>query len=218
MEGLMRTKHFVLVLTLTLSLISLLNISNAMAGGKWAAKGTFVEGCSCNPPCACELTGDIEAGCQGVGAMSFSGGSYMGTDLTGAKMAVAFTPGKWVRLYIDAKNDKQKEAATAMAKDYYKAFGPIEATSVAKIDIMGKDGKYTTKIDDGKIMTLETEPMLGGDGKTPVVHKNTKSKLVGDFKQAKTISCMYQDGERKLELKSSNSYFNEKVNTTGTME
>ncbi|MBI4548668.1 MAG: DUF1326 domain-containing protein [Ignavibacteriae bacterium] len=212
----MRSNYFIL-LALAIGAISILFTGTVIAGGKWSAKGTFVEGCSCNPPCACELTG-VEMGCQGVGAMEFTGGSYMGTDLTGAKITYATTPGQWVRIYVDAKDDKQKEAATAFAKDYYKGFGPVEASSAAKIDISGKNGRYTVKVDDGKIMTLVTEPILGGDGKTPLVHKNTKSKLVVDFKQGKTVSGMFSDGERKFELKSSNSYFNDKVKSEGTLE
>jgi hypothetical protein len=47
----------------------------------------------------------------------------------------------------------------------------------AKIDINGKDGAYTVKVDGGKIMTCTTEPVLGGDNKTPITHTNTKDAL-----------------------------------------
>ena len=206
------------VVVLLMALVATLPASLASAGWKWSAKGTFVEGCSCNAPCSCELTGDLEAGCQGVGAVELSGGKYMGTDLTGAKIAYAGLPGQWVRIYVDAKNDKQRDAAMEFAKGYYKSWGTVEDSKAAKIDIMGKGGKYTVKVDDGKIFALETEPILGGDGKTPLTHTNTKSKLSPIFKQAKTLTCTFQDGERKFELKSSNSFFNDKLNSQGTLE
>jgi len=213
----MRSHYFVL-LALAIGAISMLFTDTATAGGKWKMQGVFVEGCSCNAPCACELTGDVEMGCQGVGALELNGGSYMGADLKGAKIAYAGVPGQWVRTYVDAKSDKQREAAMEFAKGYFKDWGTMEASKAAKIDIMGKDGKYTVKVDDGKIFALETEPVLGGDGKTPVTHTNTKSKLSPIFKQAKTMSCTFQDGERKFELKSSNSYFNDKVKSEGMLE
>lgn len=213
----MQSRYFVL-LGLVICALFILFAGTAIADGKWKAQGMTVEGCSCIAPCTCELTGDVEMGCQGVGFTSLTAGNYMGVDLKGVKFAYATTPGEWVRVYVDAKDEKQKEAATAFAKNYYKGFGPVEAASAVKIDITGKDGKYTVKIDDGKICVLETEPILGGDGKNPLIYSNTKSKLGPVFMQAKTVSCTYHDGERKFELKGSNSYFNTKLKSEGTLE
>lgn len=208
----MRTKYMVLGL-----MFGMLFAGYAIAGGKWSVKGTFIEGCSCNMPCGCELTG-VEMGCEGVGVLSLTGGSYNGVDLTGAKMAYAMVPGDWVRLYVDAKNDAQKNAAIEFAKGYYGGFGKLESASAGKIDIAGKDGKYTVKVNDGKIMQLTTEPVLGGDNKTPITHTNTKSNLSSVFMQAKTVSGTFSDGDRKFELRDSNSYFNTNLKSEGTIE
>ena len=127
-------------------------------------------------------------------------------------------PGSWVRIYVDAENDKQKDAATEFPKYIYSAFGKIESASIAKIEFTGENGNYTVKVDGGKILQLATEPVLGGDNKTPVTHTNTKSKLNSVFMQGKTVSGGFSDGERKFELKGGNSYFNDRMKSKGVFE
>ncbi|MDG6006521.1 MAG: DUF1326 domain-containing protein [Candidatus Brocadia sp.] len=180
---------------------------NTHAGEKYSVKGIFVEGCSCNLPCACELIG-WEGGCQTMAALSLSDGNYDGTDLTGAKIAYAMKPGDWVNIYVDAKDDKQKQAAISFAKGVCGHYGKIGKADNAKIEFSGKDGNFIVKVDDGKILQLTTEPVLGGDNKTPIIHTNTKCKLSPVLMQGRVISGNYSDGERKFELKGGNSYFN----------
>src|SRR5947209_8431535 len=101
--------------------------SSASAGDKqdYNVAGEWVEGCSCTGICTCEMTG-LEMGCAGVGAMKLASGSYMGTDLSGVKIAYATMPGHWVRLYVDAANSEQRKAAEAFARAVYTPFGKIE--------------------------------------------------------------------------------------------
>src|SRR5205807_6337661 len=42
----------------------------------FSVSGTFVEGCSCSGPCPCELTG-VAHGCNGVGGVAVTSGTYM---------------------------------------------------------------------------------------------------------------------------------------------
>jgi hypothetical protein len=178
-------------------------------------EGVFVEGCKCGIPCACELTG-VEMGCSGVGAMSLTGGKFQGVDLSGVKLAYGGTPGEWVRLYVDAPKANQRDAALSFAKGYYKKWGKIEAAKDARIDIAGHDGNYTVTVDNGKIMELKTEPVLGGDQKTPIKISNTKSELNPVFLQGRTVSGKFEDDNRSFKLKDSNSYFN-KLNAKGEL-
>lgn len=180
------------------------------------AKGMFVEGCSCGRPCACQLTG-IEPGCQGVNALALTGGSYQGVDLTGVKIAFGLGAGKWVRLYVDAPKPEQREAATAFAKAYSAAFGKIEEVKAARVEISGQAGTYTLKVDGGKIMNLVTEPVLGGDGKTPLMYSNIHDSLHPTVKQGKTVTGKYQDGGHAFELKDSNAYFHETFESKGSL-
>jgi hypothetical protein len=213
----MRTRYLSFVFMLISGVIFLLSVTNVHAGVKYSVKGVFVEGCSCNIPCACELFG-LETGCHTVAALSLSDSNYDGVDLSDAKIAYATKPGDWVIIYVDAKDDKQKQAAIKFAQGACGHYGKIEKANSAKIEFSGKDGNYTVKVDGGKILQLTTEPILGGDNKTPVTHTNTKSKLTPVFMQGRVVSGNFSDGERKFELKGSNSYFNTSMQCEGSLE
>lgn len=172
----------------------------------YSATGMFVEGCSCNAPCPCQLIG-LEHGCQGVVAMVLNSGHYQGGNLSGAKIAAAMSPTNWVRLYIDAKGSQQRKAAEAFARAYFGSIGKIEAVKDSKIQLTGKAGNYKLLVDEGKTITLITKPVLGGNGRTPLVYSNIHDPLHSTVMQAKTVSGSFKDGEREFTLESSNAYF-----------
>ncbi len=138
--------------------------------------GTFVEGCSCSMVCRCNM-GQMGHGCQGVGAMVIMSGSYKGVDLGGAKMAYGVAPGSWVRIYTEAKDASQQEALRAFLRAAFSPLGKVEEVKTAKIELTGDGGKYTLKVDGGRIMSLTTEPVLGADQKTPFSYHNTLMPL-----------------------------------------
>lgn len=178
----------------------------------------YVEGCSCHAPCSCQLTGGSSkvGKCEGVNAVKFTGGHYRGADLKGAAFAFATEAGNWTRVYVDARPD-QREAATELARKYASAFGAVEEVRNAPISIEGEAGRYTLKVGDGKIMTLVTEPIMGGDGQTPLVYQNIHDPLHSTVKQGRVVSATFRDGEHAFELKGSNAYFNEAFETKGKM-
>ncbi|MBE7547074.1 hypothetical protein KsCSTR_31080 [Candidatus Kuenenia stuttgartiensis] len=210
----MRTKYYILLLILFFVGIPLFFVSNVTAEETYHIEGVFVEGCSCDIPCPCELI-SFNMGCQTVAALSLEESIFKGTDLTGVKIAYATKPGEWVRIYVDAKNEEQKQAAIAFAKIICAAYGKIESAGSAKIAFSGKGGNFAVTVDGGKIMVLTTEPVLGGDNATPVMHTNTKSKLNRVFMQGRVVSASFHDGERKFELKGSNAYFNTNMKCEG---
>jgi hypothetical protein len=182
-------------------------------------EGMYVEGCTCKPPCACELTG-LDMTCQGVGAFRFTGGKYNDVSLAGVSVAYAGEAGTWARLYVDAKDAKQKDAVTALAKAALKDFAPCEKVLDAKIEITGSDGKYTAKVSDGKenLFTLTTEPILGGDGKTPLVYSNIHDPIHPEVMQGKTIKCEYKDDKHAFKIEEgSNAYFQPKLKASGKL-
>lgn len=187
----------------------------AKAAADFNVEGVFVEACSCRPPCPCELTG-VNMPCNGVGAYQIERGKYAGEDLSGAKIAYAVGLGEWVNLYIDAKDDKQRVAAEKFARAVYAAFGPIKEVKAGKIDFAGKDGAYTVTVDGGKIMKCQTEPVLGGDNKTPIGHTNIKNPVNSTVYQGTCVVCTYSDGDKKFTVeKGRNAYFNPKVRGSG---
>jgi hypothetical protein len=180
----------------------------------FAVSGIFVETCTCDAPCGCEMIG-LEMGCQGVGALQLSSGSYMGSDLAGIKIVYAMVPGEWVRLYIDAKPE-QRKAAEALGRAVYTPFGTIEAVKAAKIDLRGSAGAYSVSVDDGKIATYQTQPVLGADKKTAVGHTNINDTLNTTLYQGKGASCTFHDEGRKFHIDAgTNAFFNDHMNASG---
>jgi hypothetical protein len=163
--------------------------------------------------CPCELTG-VAMGCQGVGAVQADQASYDGTDISGFKAAYAVAPGNWVVIYIDAPEGKA-DAATAFMKGALSAFGPVETVKMAKIDISGHGGSFKATVGDGSIMTITTEPVFGGDKKTPLTYNNIHDALHPTVMQGKTIGCTYSDGGHSFTLKGSNAYFNDHIQSSG---
>jgi hypothetical protein len=178
--------------------------------------GTYVEACSCHIPCPCAMTGSAE-GCQGLDSMELSGGTYHGVDLKGVKITVAKAQEKWARVYLDAPDPKQREAAAAFATAWASQMGKVEAVKHAKIEISGKDGSYTVKVDNGKIAQLTTVVILGADEKHPLSHVNLKAPFNPTLYQARTLSGSFRDGARSFELKDSNSYFNPQMKASGEL-
>ena len=174
----------------------------------------FVEGCSCSIPCTCEM-GQMRHGCQGVGAVVITSGSFNGTDLAGTRIAYATMPGSWIRLYLQSKSDVQGKALTEFAKRAFADFGKVESVKSAVVEVTGKDGNYSLKVDGGKIMELATEPVLGLDKKTPLSYNNTFNPISPTVMQGKTSKGSYHDGDRSFTLGGSNAYFNANAKGNG---
>jgi len=187
----------------------------AAEGKDFSVEGHYLEACSCRPPCPCELTG-VMMGCKGVGAYQFDKGSYDGEDFSGTRIAYSLYIGEAVHIYIDAPDAKKRAAVEKFGRAFLKAFGPIKGVHESKVEIAGKDGSYTLKVDGGKTMACVTEPVLGGDKKTPIVHSNTHDVVNRTMYQGTCVSCTYAEGEMKITLeKGRNAYFNQGMKATG---
>ncbi len=177
--------------------------------------GFYVEMCSCRPPCPCELTG-ADMSCSGVGAYQFDKGAYGGEDFSGTRVAYSLHIGKEVHLYIDAPDAKKRAAAEKFARAALAAFGPVKGVHEAKVEIAGKDGAYTVKVNGGKTLSCISEPVMGGDKKTPIKHDNTLDALNPVMYQGKCVSCTYAEGENKITLEAGrNAYFNQHMKSSG---
>jgi hypothetical protein len=191
--------------------------ASAAGSRPFSINGYYVEACSCLPPCSCELTGP-DMTCKGVGAYSFDSGSFDGQDFSGTRVAYSLYIGDSVHLYIDAPNAQKRATAELFAKAALKGFGPVKGVSDAKIELSGHDGTYTVKVDGGKIMTCTTEPVMGGDMKTPVVHSNGHDVLNPTMYQGLCDGCTYSDGDMKITLeKGRNAYFNQHMQASGKL-
>ena len=178
--------------------------------------GMYVEGCSCSPPCPCEITG-LNMGCQGVGGFAISRGTFQGQDLSNVKIAYATAPGDWVACYVDAPTDAKRSAGAALAKAAFGAWGKMAAVKTAPIEITGSQGSYTLTVDGGRVMSLKTAPFPGLDKGKPITYSNINSVMHPVVMQAKTVSCTYRDGDKTFTLKDSNAYYNPALKANGVL-
>ena len=201
-----------------LGLMGIVSLASVWAADKHPYKldGTFVEGCSCKQPCAAAFI-SFDPGCKWIGAMAISAGSYQGGDLAGVKLAMVQGAEKWVRIYLDVPNKKQHAAAEAFARAYLTDFGMVEAVKDAKVEITGNAGKFTVKVDDGKILQFASEPVLGRDKKTPVTHANVLDPVLTTYSQGKTLSADFKDDKRSFKLEDSNAFYNDRMNCSGEL-
>jgi hypothetical protein len=181
----------------------------------------YAEACSCEAPCACELLGP-DMTCKGVGAFELKSAKYDGKDISGTKMAYALGVGKWVHVYIDQKDAKKHEAAEAFARAAISGFGPVKFVKDADISIEEKSDKYTVSVNAGKTMKFETEPVMGGDEKTPLTYSNVKDPIHPVMMQGKSTSVSYagsdSDGDRGFKIdKGKNAYFNNHIKSNGSI-
>ena len=185
------------------------------AKSAFSVKGMYVEGCSCSAPCPCEIVG-VKMGCEGLNFFVINSGKFAGKDFSGAKVAVAMAPGNWIVLYVDAASKAKREAATAFFKTAFKDFGKIEAVKDAKVSISGKNGSYVAEIDGGKVAHLETKPVLGAKKKVVTI-SNVNDPINTTFMQGTTVKGSFKDGEHSFTLKGSNSYFNDRISSSGAL-
>jgi hypothetical protein len=161
--------------------------------------------------------GNLESGCNGVGVIVVKSGSFAGGDISGAKIAYAVAPGKWVRGYVDVPDAAKAKAASDFAAKALAGFGKVEFVKPARVSVSGSHGDYTYAVDGGKIMKASTRMVAGGDKHSPIVHTNLIDPLNDRFAQGKTVSGTYHDGERSFTLKGTNSYFNDQLDKTGKL-
>ena len=181
----------------------------------FSAEGVYVEACTCKTTCAGEVTGE-PTGCDVVGACRIDKGTYDGKDLAGTTLAFAVDHTDQVHLYLDAPEGDKRSALEAFARATLAALGSVKSVAAAKIDLTGKDGAYTVRVGGGKTMTVATEPVLGGDHKTPVALNNTLNLLNPTLYQGRCTGGMYADGEHRITIeKGRNAFFNAHMKASG---
>jgi hypothetical protein len=181
--------------------------------------GVYTDTCSCRVPCLCDLTGATPDSCQGVGAVAIVSGDFSGSDLSGVRFAYAMLMGDWLRLYIDAPDAARRAAAEKFLRALCADWGKLESVRDAKIEITGKGGGYAVNVDGGKTLAFVIAPVLGGDGKTPLVHTNTHSMITSTFLQGTSaVPTVYHDGARSFDIPAGrNGYFNDKMDGGGSL-
>ena len=91
------------------------------------------------------------------------------------------------------------------------------ATMTTSLTLIGVEA--IVKVDDGKTMDYVIAPVIGGDGRSPLVHANTHSPITSTFLQGRSAEpTVYNDGARSFEIAAGrNGYFNGRVDTSGSL-
>jgi Protein of unknown function (DUF1326) len=181
--------------------------------------GVYTDTCTCRIPCTCDLTGVTPDSCLGVGAVEITHGDFSGNDLSGVRFAWAMDMGNWVRIYIDAPDSIHRASAEKFLRALCADWGKMEVVRDAKIEIAGKNGGFATKVNGGSTMDFEIAPVIGGDGKTPLVHSNTHSQLTSTFLQGSSAKpSVFRDDNRTFNIAAGrNGYFDSAMDHTGTL-
>ncbi len=181
--------------------------------------GVYTDTCTCRIPCTCDLTGDTPDSCLGVGVVDITHGDFSGSDLSGVRFAWAMDMGKWVRIYIDAPDATHRAAAEQFVRALCVDWGKMEVIRDAKIDISRKSGGYAAKVNGGSTMDFEIAPVMGGDGKTPLVHSNTHSQLTSTFLQGSSAKpSVFRDDDRVFNIAAGrNGYFDPNMDHSGSL-
>lgn len=175
----------------------------------YSVEGVYVEACSCRGTCQAEVSG-AATGCDALGAAEIVKGTGDGRDISGTRMAFAVDHGDQLHLYLDAPDAARRGALEAFARAAFAGFGKVQSVTQAHITLVGKDGAYTVQVNGGRVMSLTTEPVLGGDHKTAVAIENSMHPLNPTLYQGKCMGAAYTDGGRAFSLeKGRNSFFNQ---------
>lgn len=170
----------------------------AVQNATWEVEGTMGDACQCEIFCPCEFgSHPSEDNCDDAGILSITKGHYKDVDLSGQKVVVVSaspsgerlvdTVGRltFARIYVpkDA-TDEQAEALAEIVRNVFGTFvgktpriSPDEKVVRADLSISVDSTRYAASIPG--VLDVEMKPVLGGDGKTPIVVHNNPFTALG---------------------------------------
>jgi hypothetical protein len=172
--------------------------SPSATASTWEVTGTMGDACQCEVFCPCEFSSHPSFGnCDDAGILTITKGHYKDVDLSGQKVVVvsASPQGQrlvdavgnltFARIYVPrSASDAQAEALGAIVRNLFGTFvgksariSPDEKVVRADVAISTDSTRYTAKIPG--ILDLDMKPVVGGDGKTPVVVHNNAFTALG---------------------------------------
>lgn len=175
-----------------------LPVSAEEAKVKWEVEGTMADACQCLVFCSCEFNEKPSFGhCDDSAILDIEKGHYGDVPLDGLRVVVVSqspkgerlvdTVGKlnFARIYVPQEStDKQMKALAQISRYVFGAFVTnaqriSENETVQKVPMTVKiaDTRYSIQIPN--ILNLDIEALTGGDGKTPMVLKNSPFTAAG---------------------------------------
>lgn len=203
--------------SLALLLAAITSIPAASVAATWEARGVMSDACQCELFCPCEFLSKPSFGnCDDAAILHIERGKHGDVTLDGLEVAVVSASPAGERLVDSVGNltfarilvpndvtDAQRDALADVARRVFGAWigetARISAMeSVERVDLKTtvEGHRHTVKVPG--ILDLEIEPVVGGDGKTPVILKNNAFTAVGfgDVVVSQSKVYRYKDDER----------------------
>ncbi len=192
---------------------------------EWRIQGDFLLNCNCDIWCPCVLSmgkADPTYGrCLSWWCIHCKQGHYGDVTLDGLTTALLLeTPGPlaeggWTfAIYLDERGSPEADAALV---DIFRgrAGGPIgwfsimisEYLGVKKVPISYEEQETGWRVNVPKLIDGTVEPILGADGKTPVMAKNTHYWVGPDVIVSKGTKSRYRDWGRNWDLSGQSAEF-----------
>jgi hypothetical protein len=164
----------------------------------WEVEGTMGDACQCAVFCPCEFgSHPTQDNCDDAGILSITKGHYKDVDLSGQKVVVVSASpsgerlvdavGKltFARIYVpkDA-TDEQVDALAQIVRNVFGTFvgktpriSPDEKVVRTDMAITVDSTRYAATIPG--VLDVEMKPVIGGDGRTPIVVHNNAFTAMG---------------------------------------
>ena len=190
----------------------------------YSVEGDYFETCNCTVACQCiMLSPATNDSCQAFAAWHITRGTKDGVDLSNLNVALALyspkkmTDGGWkVALYLDerAKPDQAQALGaifSGQAGGHLAAVVPLIGTvtgvTAAPISFEKTNGKRQLKV--GKLLEMDSEELMGGDGKTAPVISNPALSIVPQPMRVAKAGRIRYDGAWKFEASGTNGFTTE---------
>jgi hypothetical protein len=159
----------------------------------WEIHGTLTEACTCAVPCTCNFGEGPSPHhyCYSLFSLNIEKGHYGSVKLDSLHLAVAHAQQDRV-VYIDeAATPEQSEALKAIATRILAKHNFNGAFEKARI--RQEIGDREAHVEIGTYGGFDTDYIIGGDGKTPVVVENNTTFNIPRATKTKTKSFRYKD-------------------------
>lgn len=163
------------------------------SGTHWQISGTLTEACTCSVPCTCNFGEGPSPHryCYSVFSLDIEKGHYGDVQLAGLHLVVAHAQSSRVVYLDDQAKPEQSAALKAIATrilEGHSFAGPFETAHITQ-----EIGDRSAKVQVGENGGFETDYIIGGDGKTPVVVENNTTFNIPRSTKSKTKVFRYKD-------------------------
>ena len=147
---------------------------------KWSINATYHESCICNAPCPCPFELPMtNSFCKLNSLLDIHERKYNIIDLTGVKIILTGTSGKWGEYYFsEAITNEQKRSIESILKIVNIAkFDFILASKKTKINFEKESNNVAFSMSNISVLMS----MVKGKNDKPVIVQNLKSKLFENY-------------------------------------